>query len=85
MFAALILARAGAKPILSGTRQSGPRQRQRDVENFGTAVILIPIPTFSSARGRRRYFSDGKLMTGIKRDRYTAEVFNSLVAAGAPA
>ena len=51
---------------------------------FGTAVVLIPIPTFSSARAApvlfRRQTDDRN-----QKDRYTAEVFNSLVAAGAPA
>lgn len=84
MFAALILARAGAKPIVLERGKAVP-ERQRDVENFWNRRCLNPDSNVQFGEGGAGTFSDGKLMTGIKKDRYTAEVFNSLVAAGAPA
>lgn len=83
MFSALILAKAGARPIVLERGRSVP-ERQKDVEKFWQQRQLNPESNVQFGEGGAGTFSDGKLMTGIKKDAYTAEMFNELLAAGAP-
>ena len=83
MFAALALARAGLNPVVI-ERGSEVSERQREVKAFWSARRLNPESNVQFGEGGAGTFSDGKLMTGIKKDVYTAEVFRQLVAAGAP-
>ena len=59
-------------------------ERQRDVESFWRGGRLQTDSNVQFGEGGAGTFSDGKLMTGIKKDMYTAEVFRELTAAGAP-
>ena len=83
MFAALALAEAGLKPIVI-ERGSEVSKRRQEVKNFWNTRKLNPESNVQFGEGGAGTFSDGKLMTGIKKDIYTAEVFRQLVAAGAP-
>ena len=83
MFAGLALAKAGLRPLIIERGRPVP-QRQKDVETFWKSGRLNPDSNVQFGEGGAGTFSDGKLMTGIKKDSYTAEVFAELVAAGAP-
>ena len=83
MFAALALAKAGLKPIVL-ERGSEISKRQKDVNIFWENRKLNPESNVQFGEGGAGTFSDGKLMTGIKKDIYTAEVFKEFVSAGAP-
>lgn len=83
MFAALVLAEAGLKPIVL-ERGAEVSARQKDVKIFWQTGCLNPESNVQFGEGGAGTFSDGKLMTGIKKDIYTAKVFAELVAAGAP-
>lgn len=83
MFAGLALAKAGLRPLIFERGQPVPI-RQKDVENFWQSGTLNPDSNVQFGEGGAGTFSDGKLMSGIKKDVYTAEVFAELVAAGAP-
>ncbi len=84
MFAALILARAGLRPIVL-ERGKTVVERQKDVNDFWQTRKLNTNSNVQFGEGGAGTFSDGKLMSGIKKDKYTTEVFHQLVAAGAPA
>ena len=83
LFAALILARAGARPILL-ERGKDVDARTADVERMRTLGLLDAESNVQFGEGGAGAFSDGKLNTGIKdpRCRYVLE---QLVNAGAPA
>lgn len=66
MFAALTLARAGARPIVLERGKAVP-ERQRDVESFWRGGRLQKDSNVQFGEGGAGTFSDGKLMTGIKR------------------
>lgn len=83
MFAGLALAEAGQKPILI-ERGKAVNERQKDVRRFWQGGRLDPQSNVQFGEGGAGTFSDGKLMTGIKKDSYTAKVLAELVAAGAP-
>lgn len=83
MFAALALAEAGQRPIVI-ERGQDVEQRQKDVNRFWKEALLKPDSNVQFGEGGAGTFSDGKLMTGIKKDQYTAKVLQELVAAGAP-
>ncbi len=83
MFAGLILAEAGCCPLILERGKSVP-ERQKDVYEFWEKRSLNPESNVQFGEGGAGTFSDGKLMTGIKKDRYTAKVFSELVEAGAP-
>ena len=83
MFAGLVLAKAGLRPLII-ERGRPVLQRQKDVETFWKSGRLNPDSNVQFGEGGAGTFSDGKLMTGIKKDCYTTEVFAELVAAGAP-
>ncbi len=83
MFAGLALAKAGLRPLII-ERGQPVQERQKDVEHFWQNGTLNPDSNVQFGEGGAGTFSDGKLMSGIKKDIYTAEVFAELVAAGAP-
>ena len=83
MFAGLALAEAGLKPILL-ERGKEVAERQKDVDLFWKTGALKPDSNVQFGEGGAGTFSDGKLMTGIKKDKYTARVLEEMVAAGAP-
>ena len=82
LFAALILAQAGARPILL-ERGEPVERRQRDVEDFWRAGALREASNVQFGEGGAGAFSDGKLNTGTKdlRHRY---ILGKLVELGAP-
>ena len=83
MLAGLILAEAGLNPLII-ERGRPVAERQRDVKDFWQNRKLNPESNVQFGEGGAGTFSDGKLMTGIKKDAVTAKVFAELVEAGAP-
>ena len=83
MFAGLALAEAGLRPILL-ERGKAVSERRKDVEFFWQTGHLNPESNVQFGEGGAGTFSDGKLMTGIKKDAFTARVLQKLAAAGAP-
>ena len=82
LFAALVLASCGARPILLERGQS-VEQRSRDVTRFWRTGQLDTESNVQFGEGGAGAFSDGKLNTGTRdlRHRYIME---QLVACGAP-
>lgn len=76
MFSALLLARAGLKPIVL---ERGKRidERKKDVKLFWTSRILNEESNVQFGEGGAGTFSDGKLNTGIKdpRRQYVLDTF----------
>lgn len=83
MFAALSLAEAGLCPIVL-ERGADVDTRKKEVELFWKTGKLNPNTNVQFGEGGAGTFSDGKLMSGIKKDKFTAKVFEEFVAAGAP-
>ncbi|MBO6281921.1 MAG: FAD-binding protein [Alphaproteobacteria bacterium] len=83
MFAGIALAEAGLKPIII-ERGSEVDTRQREVDTFWKLGKLNPESNVQFGEGGAGTFSDGKLMSGIKKDKFTAKVMQELYAAGAP-
>ena len=83
MFAGLILAEAGMKPIIL-ERGKPVSERQKDVEIFWKLGKLNKNSNVQFGEGGAGTFSDGKLMSGIKKDIYTEKVLKEFVEAGAP-
>ncbi len=83
MFAALILAQAGLRPIVL-ERGGDCDSRAADVELYRTRGILSETSNIQFGEGGAGTFSDGKLTTGI-RDRRISHIFAELVRFGAPA
>ena len=83
MFAALALAEAGLCPIIL-ERGADVDTRRQEIETFWKIGKLNPETNVQFGEGGAGTFSDGKLMSGIKKDKFTAKVFNEFVAAGAP-
>ena len=83
LFAALVLARCGARPILLERGQC-VEQRQQDVARFWCGGPLDTESNVQFGEGGAGAFSDGKLNTGTRdvRHRYIME---QLVSFGAPA
>ncbi len=81
-FAALILARAGLKPLVI-ERGADVDKRTKDVNGFWTARKLNPESNVQFGEGGAGTFSDGKLTTGIK-DPLCRKVVDELVFHGAP-
>lgn len=81
-FAALILARAGLKPIVL-ERGNDVDTRTKDVNGFWNTKKLNPESNVQFGEGGAGTFSDGKLTTGIK-DPLCRKVVDELVAHGAP-
>ena len=76
LFAALVLARCGARPILL-ERGECVERRRRDVERFWATCELNVHSNVQFGEGGAGTFSDGKLNTGTKdvRHRYILEEF----------
>lgn len=82
LFAALVLARAGARPILL-ERGRPVEQRQEDVARFWETGVLDPTSNVQFGEGGAGAFSDGKLNTGTKDPRHRF-ILEELAALGAP-
>ena len=82
LFAALVLANAGLRPILL-ERGRPVEQRQRDVEEFWRGGPLLPDSNVQFGEGGAGAFSDGKLNTGTKDPRH-CWILRQLVSCGAP-
>ena len=82
MFAALILAQAGQRPVVL-ERGSKVEERAQSVQAFWRGGALDPEANVQFGEGGAGTFSDGKLNTGIK-DFRCRKVLEELVAAGAP-
>lgn len=82
MFAALILAEAGYRPIVI-ERGKDADARAEDVDRFWETGNLNPESNVQFGEGGAGTFSDGKLTTGIK-DVRIRKVLEELVEAGAP-
>ncbi len=84
MFAGLALSEAGLNPIIL-ERGADIDTRRQKVENFWKTGVLDTETNVQFGEGGAGTFSDGKLMSGIKKDKFTAKVMHELYAAGAPA
>ena len=84
MFAALVLAMAGLRPIVLERGEAAPERRKK-VEAFWNGGALDPESNVQFGEGGAGTFSDGKLNTLVK-DPYgrNHEVLKRFVAAGAP-
>jgi len=82
LFAALILARAGAAPMLL-ERGKPVEERQKDIEAFRRTGILNPDSNVQFGEGGAGTFSDGKLNSGIHNP-LCREVLETFAAHGAP-
>ncbi len=83
MMAALALAEAGLCPIVL-ERGREVRRRKKDVDMFWQTSNLDIVSNVQFGEGGAGTFSDGKLMTGIKKDKYVSKVLNEFVLNGAP-
>lgn len=83
MMAALCLAEAGLKPIVL-ERGAEVSERQKAVDTFWKTGQLSTQTNVQFGEGGAGTFSDGKLMTGIKKDKFTAKVLHEFAIAGAP-
>ena len=81
IFAALILAEAGLRPLVL-ERGRAVDQRMADVQRFWTEGVLDPESNVQFGEGGAGTFSDGKLTTGI-RDIRIRNVLETFVEAGA--
>ncbi len=81
LFAALVLARAGARPLVL-ERGAEVGARVRAVDAFVRGGVLDPDSNIQFGEGGAGTFSDGKLTTNTK-DRRCHGVLEALVAAGA--
>ena len=82
MFAALILAQAGARPILL-ERGVDVDSRRQSVSKFWETGVLDINSNVQFGEGGAGAFSDGKLKIG-KKDSRKIKVLNELIEAGAP-
>ena len=82
LFAALILARAGANPVLV-ERGRSVESRTADVEKMSAEGILDPESNVQFGEGGAGAFSDGKLTCGVKSP-YLHTVLETFAAHGAP-
>ena len=82
LFAALVLALSGARPILLEQGRT-VEQRQADVARFWQTGALDPRSNVQFGEGGAGAFSDGKLNTGTKDPRHRF-ILEQLTACGAP-
>ncbi len=83
MFAGLALAKMGMKPILL-ERGKEVSRRQQDIKTFWEKGKLNTNSNVQFGEGGAGTFSDGKLMTGIKKTPFMRKVLQELTEAGAP-
>jgi len=84
LFAALILAQMGFKPIII-ERGKEVRERTKDTFGFWRKQALNPESNVQFGEGGAGTFSDGKLYSQVKdRKHYGRKVLHEFVAAGAP-
>ena len=83
LFAALVLAKCGARPILLERGQC-VEQRQRDVQRFWATGELDTESNVQFGEGGAGAFSEGKLNTGTRDVRHRF-IMEQLVSCGAPA
>jgi hypothetical protein len=84
LFAALILAQMGFKPIIL-ERGKAVRERTKDTFGFWRKQELNPESNVQFGEGGAGTFSDGKLYSQVKdRKHYGRKVLHEFVAAGAP-
>ena len=83
MFAALALAEAGLAPIIL-ERGDDIDTRKKKVDTFWNGGSLNTESNVQFGEGGAGTFSDGKLMTGIRKDKFTQKVMREFYAAGAP-
>ncbi|MEI7451858.1 MAG: FAD-dependent oxidoreductase [Candidatus Falkowbacteria bacterium] len=83
LFAALLLAKAGLKPLLI-ERGKDVEARVKDVDNFFKTREFNPNSNVQFGEGGAGTFSDGKLYTLIN-DPRSKYIFGELIKAGAPA
>ncbi len=83
LLAALVLTECGLKPIVL-ERGKDVARRLKDVDLFWKTGKLNPCSNVQFGEGGAGTFSDGKLMTGIKKDAYVRKVLEAFVEAGAP-
>jgi uncharacterized FAD-dependent dehydrogenase len=83
LFCALVLARAGASPILI-ERGDDPTRRRQAIAKFERTGILDPQSNVQFGCGGAGMFSDGKLTTGT-RSPAIPWILREMAAAGAPA
>ena len=85
IFAALVLAQMGFRPIVL-ERGKSVRQRTRDTWDLWRKNVLNPESNVQFGEGGAGTFSDGKLYSQIKDPRHLGrKVMNEFVKAGAPA
>ncbi len=82
MFAALILAEAGERPVLF-ERGEDVDARSESVRKFWETGVLDPESNVQFGAGGAGAFSDGKLKTGLK-DARKRKILEEFVTAGAP-
>lgn len=82
MFAALVLAKAGLRPIVL-ERGKAVEERRKDVDLFWKERVLNEESNVQFGEGGAGTFSDGKLTTGIKSP-FIRQVLIDLYEAGAP-
>ena len=82
LFAALTLARAGARPLLI-ERGRPVEERSRDVAEMTKCGTLLEESNVQFGEGGAGAFSDGKLTCGV-RSPYLRDVLDTFVAHGAP-
>lgn len=82
LFAALVLARCGLRPIVLERGQDAVT-RQRDVASFWRTGVLDPESNVQFGEGGAGAFSDGKLNTGTRDIRHRW-ILEQLAACGAP-
>ena len=82
LFAALVLAKAGLRPILL-ERGRPVERRKADVERFWSTGDLDPASNVQFGEGGAGAFSDGKLNTGTRDIRHRF-ILEQLVSCGAP-
>lgn len=83
MMAALCLAELGAKPVII-ERGAPVDERKKMVHTFWEKGELSEVSNVQFGEGGAGTFSDGKLMTGIKKDMFTKKVMDTFIEAGAP-
>ena len=82
MFASLLLAQCGQRPIVL-ERGKPVEERERSVSRFWKERVLDPESNVQFGEGGAGTFSDGKLTTGTG-DGRIRKVLEELVASGAP-